>query len=80
LNFTFLSGWDGSKSSQWSFSSEILPYKSQLTEKIDAQRARKPKKYIKNSGSDIFIKPWDGGYHPIPGVSESSGDSSLYVA
>ena len=55
----------------------MVPYKSQSTKKIDAQRAKKLKNRPKNSGSEIFIKPWGGGYHPIPGVSESFGDSLL---
>jgi hypothetical protein len=50
-----------------------------LTKRIDAQGAREPKNRPKNSGSEFFIKPWGGGYHPIPSVSESSGESPLQV-
>ena len=56
----------------------MVPYKSQSTKKIDAQRAKKLKNRPKNSGSEIFIKPWGGGTTlSILGVSESSGESPL---
>src|ERR1700732_452345 len=40
---------------------------------------RTANKLRKKLGSEFFSKPWGGGYHPLPGVSEPSGESPCLV-